>query len=65
MVAPELALRIPGGLTAGLSETIRPQTGMIVLFPSRMPVGEKRFDGPDHRIAIEADLLPPSEIRTA
>ena len=59
MVAPELALRIPGGLTAGMSETIRPQSGMIVLFPSWMPVGEKRYDGANHRIAIEADLLPP------
>ena len=59
MVSPELALRIPGGLTAGLSETIRPQSGMIVLFPSWMPVGEKRYDGAGQRIAIEADLLPP------
>ncbi len=59
MVSPELGLRVPGGLTAGLSETIRPQSGMIVLFPSWMPVGEKRYDGPNHRIVIEADLLPP------
>lgn len=59
MVSPELGLRVPGGLTAGLSETIRPQSGMIVLFPSWMPVGEKRFDGDNHRIVIEADLLPP------
>ncbi|MGQ0742699.1 MAG: putative 2OG-Fe(II) oxygenase [Alphaproteobacteria bacterium] len=66
IVAPELALRIPGGLTAGQNEIIRPQTGMIVLFPSWMPVGEKRFDGPNHRIAIEADLLPPApEFRNA
>jgi hypothetical protein len=59
MVSPELGLRIPGGLTAGMSESIRPQSGMIVLFPSWMPVGEKRFDGANHRIVIEADLLPP------
>jgi len=34
MVAPQFAYRIPGGLTAGASEIIRPQTGMIVLHPS-------------------------------
>jgi Putative 2OG-Fe(II) oxygenase len=59
MMAPELAFRIPGGVTAGHVETIRPQTGMIILHPSWQPRGERRYDGANHRIAIEFDLTPP------
>jgi Putative 2OG-Fe(II) oxygenase len=59
MVAPDLAFRVPGGLTAGLNETIRPKSGMILLFPSWIPCGEKRYDGANHRITIEFDLAPP------
>jgi hypothetical protein len=59
MIAPQLAFRIPGGVTAGQLETIRPQTGMIVLHPSWQPRGERRFDGTSQRVAIEFDLLPP------
>lgn len=59
MVAPHLAFRIPGGLTAGQSEVIRPATGMILLYPSWQPRGERRFDGPAQRITIEFDLAVP------
>jgi len=59
MVAPQLSFRIPGGSSAGHVETIRPQTGMIVLHPSWQPRGERRFDGANQRVAIEFDLLPP------
>lgn len=59
MVAPQLAFRIPGGVTAGFVETIRPQTGMILLHPSWQPRGERRFDGASQRVAVEFDLLPP------
>ena len=59
MVAPHLAFRIPGGVTAGLHETIRPQTGMIIIHPSWQPRGERRYDGANHRVAIEFDLAPP------
>lgn len=59
MIAPHLAFRIPGGATAGYVETIRPQTGMILLHPSWQPRGERRFEGAGPRIAIEFDLLPP------
>ncbi len=59
MVAPNLAFRIPGGLTAGQSETIRPQTGMIILHPSWLPRGERLYEGEGQRIAIEFDLLAP------
>ncbi len=59
MVAPHLAFRIPGGATAGYSEFIRPQSGMIVLHPSWQARGERRFEGASQRVAIDFDLLPP------
>jgi hypothetical protein len=60
MVAPSLAYRVPGGLAAGLSEIIRPQSGMILLHPSWQPRGERRHDGTAQRVTIEFDLLAPS-----
>ncbi len=56
MVSPQYAFRIPGGGSAGMSEAIRPQSGMIVLHPSWQPRGERRYDGNNHRITIEFDL---------
>ena len=58
MVAPQLAFRIPGGGSAGQTETIRPSSGMIVLHPSWQPRGERRYDGEGQRITIEFDLMP-------
>lgn len=60
MVAPNLAFRVPGGLTAGQSEIIRPQSGMIILHPSWLPRGEKLHDGPAQRLTIEFDLAAPA-----
>lgn len=59
MVAPQLAFRIPGGVSAGQSETIRPATGMILLYPSWQARGERRFGGEGQRIAVEFDLAAP------
>jgi hypothetical protein len=59
MVAPQYGFRVPNGLTAGQIETIRPQSGMIVLHPSWQPRGERRFEGPAQRVTIEFDLAPP------
>jgi len=58
MVAPQLAFRIPGGGTAGQTETIRPSSGMIVLHPSWQPRGERRYNGEGQRITIEFDMVP-------
>jgi len=58
MIAPQYGFRIPGGVSAGQTETIRPATGMIVLHPSWQPRGERRFEGTSQRIAVEFDLLP-------
>jgi Putative 2OG-Fe(II) oxygenase len=59
MVAPQLAFRVPGGLSSGQSEVIRPQSGMIILHPSWQPRGERRYDGPAQRLTIEFDLAVP------
>jgi hypothetical protein len=58
MIAPQYGFRIPGGVSAGQVETIRPATGMILLHPSWQPRGERRFEGTSQRVAIEFDLLP-------
>jgi hypothetical protein len=59
MVAPQYGYRVPNGLTAGQVETIRPQSGMIILHPAWLPRGERRFDGAGQRVTIEFDLAPP------
>lgn len=59
MVSPQYAFRIPGGQTAGQTEMIRPNSGMIVLHPSWLMRGERRHDGEQSRITIEFDLTPP------
>lgn len=59
MVSPSLAFRIPGGLTAGGVEPIRPQTGMIILHPSWLPRGECRYNGASQRVTVEFDLSAP------
>ena len=57
--SPNLAFRIPGGLTAGHAETIRPQSGMIILHPSWLARGETRFEGLGQRVTIEFELAAP------
>jgi len=59
MLEPQLGFKIPGGLTAGQSETIRPQTGMIILHPSWVTRGERRYEGQGQRLTVEFDLSVP------
>lgn len=59
MIAPHLAFRIPGGVTAGQKEVIRPATGMFLLYPAWLPRGERQFDGTAPRVTVEFDLTPP------
>ena len=59
-LAPQLAFRIPGGTTAGTSEIIQPKTGMILLHPSWLTRGERRFDGQGPRVTVEFELTPPT-----
>jgi hypothetical protein len=60
MLAPQFGFRVPNGLTAGQVELMRPQSGMIILHPSWLPRGERRFDGAGTRVTIEFDLAPPA-----
>ncbi len=59
MIAPQLGFRVPNGLTAGQTEAIRPQSGMIILHPSWQPRGERRYEGNAQRIVVEFDLTAP------
>jgi len=61
MVSPQYAFRIPGGVTAGKSEIIRPATGMFLLYPAWLPRGERLFDGAGPRVTIEFDLMTPAD----
>lgn len=51
--------RIPGAPIAGVSEIIRPQTGMIILHPSWLSCCERPHGGEGKRITIEFDMLLP------
>lgn len=59
MPAAHLCYRVPGGQSAGQSERIRPQSGMIVLHPSWLARGEQRLGGSQPRITIEFELFAP------
>ena len=59
MIAPQLGFRVPNGLSAGQTEFIRPQSGMIILHPAWQPRGERRYDGNAQRIAVEFELAVP------
>jgi len=52
MYAPQLAFAMPGGLSAGASELIRPQAGMVVVFPSWLSHGVRAYRGNGARISI-------------
>ncbi len=52
MYAPRLAFAVPGGLAAGASELIRPQSGLIVLFPSWLSHAVRPYTGERTRISI-------------
>ena len=56
---PHLGFRIPGGATAGMSEIIRPQSGLILMHPGWMARGEREFGGNGQRITIEFELALP------
>ena len=59
MIAPHLGFRVTNGLTAGYTETIRPQSGMIILHPAWQPRGERRYAGNAQRITVEFELAVP------
>ena len=58
MGAPDLRFRQPDGSAMQNEILIRPQTGLIVLFPSWLQHSVRAFHGSGNRISIAINLVP-------
>ncbi len=58
MLAPDLAMKSPGGQSVGASEIVRPIPGALVMFPSWLSHGVRPYNGKDVRISIALNLTP-------
>ena len=56
MNAPHLGYAMPGGLTGGATERIRPKAGRLVMFPSWMIHQVRPYHGAAERISIAFNL---------
>jgi len=56
MYAPHLAYAMPGGLSVGANETVRPQSGRMVMFPAWLLHQVRPYRGQDERISIAFNL---------
>jgi uncharacterized protein (TIGR02466 family) len=56
MYAPMLAPNVPGGLSTGVSELIRPEAGTMILFPAWMSHAVRPYHGDAIRISIAFNL---------
>ena len=56
MNAPHLAYAMPGGLSAGATERVRPRAGRLVLFPAWMMHQVRPYRGMAERISIAFNL---------
>ncbi len=56
MYAPNLAINVPGGLSIGASETLRPRSGLLVLFPSWLSHAVRPYRGSRERVSIAFNL---------
>jgi uncharacterized protein (TIGR02466 family) len=56
MYAPMLTFAGPGGASLGASETIRPASGMMILFPSWLQHAVRPYQGHAQRISIAFNL---------
>lgn len=56
MYAPHLAFSVPGGLACGASETLRPRSGLMVLFPAWLSHAVRPYRGDALRISIAFNL---------
>lgn len=52
MLAPLLALKVPGGQSVGACELIKPKSGLMVLFPSWLPHAVRPYHGKKARISV-------------
>lgn len=65
MTAPDLRLKDADGQVQSNEPLIRPQTGMIVLFPSWLQHAVRAFHGSGTRISIAINLIPARKPPTA
>ncbi len=56
MYAPQLAFAMPGGLSVGANEVVRPQTGRLVMFPAWVLHQVRPYRGMAERISIALNL---------
>ena len=56
MYAPMLAPNVPGGLSTGVSELIRPEAGTMILFPAWISHSVRPYRGDGVRISIAFNL---------
>ncbi|GMG84084.1 hypothetical protein LNKW23_32980 [Paralimibaculum aggregatum] len=58
MLAPQLTIATRGAGSMGVSETVRPVEGMLMLFPSWLSHGVRPYNGDRLRISIALNLTP-------
>jgi hypothetical protein len=58
MSAPHLGFAMPGGLTGGATEKVRPKAGRLVLFPAWMMHQVRPYRGASMRISVAFNLTP-------
>ena len=56
MYAPHLAFALPGGLSVGTKETVRPKAGRLVMFPAWLLHQVRPYRGSARRISIAFNL---------
>ena len=58
MLAPHLAFSMPGGQSVGASELVRPQPGLLLMFPSWLSHAVRPYRGDGVRISIAINMTP-------
>jgi len=58
MLAPDLAIAMPGGQSIGASEMLRPRPGLMLIFPSWLSHGVRPYRGDGVRISVAMNLTP-------
>lgn len=56
MYAPQLAFNVPGGLSVGANEVVRPKAGLMVMFPAWLLHQVRPYKGNAERISIAFNL---------
>lgn len=59
MYAPQLAINVPGGLSVGASELIRPRAGTMLMFPAWLSHSVRPYRGEAIRISVAFNFSLP------